>query len=135
MEAKIILLDDLEYLDGMRYFYEDKPYTGYAYEYHENGNVWLEENFVEGFKEDICRTYYASGQIEQERHYLHSAGHGTNKEWFENGQLRKESVHEFGIRIQEKQWDSNGKLIKESHIKETDPLYNTLQIIRKKWKS
>ena len=34
---------------------------------------------------------------------------GVNKEWYDNGQLKKERIYNNGIKISTKKWDKEGK--------------------------
>ena len=37
--------------------------------------------------------------------------HGSHKEWYDNGQLKKERIYNNGIKMSTKKWDKEGKEI------------------------
>jgi antitoxin component YwqK of YwqJK toxin-antitoxin module len=57
---------------------------------------------------------------------------GICKIWYENGQLKEESLEEWGITAKRKCWDEMGNLIEDYEISEKDNLYD-LWLKQKKW--
>lgn len=96
--------DDLELIGfdygGSEIFhYQGKPFTGFL-ETKENGIVYGEEEFQEGYKEGIQRSYYfPSGNIEHEYFLKNNGLNGIFKKWDEDGNLTSQSTWKDGVKI------------------------------------
>ena len=94
-----------EYMD----FVEDKPH-GIHKVIFENGTVWLEEKYAEGFLDGIKKTYYKNGAVRSEENYRQGKLHGVKKIFHENGNLQTEELHKLGKLVEKRNFDMDGKL-------------------------
>jgi antitoxin component YwqK of YwqJK toxin-antitoxin module len=62
-----------------------------------------------------------------EDNYVNNGLHGSSREWYQNGQLKREAEYELSILVKDKKWDEGGKLVEEFVLTENDPLFKTLQ--------
>ena len=70
--------------DKIIWLFDGKPYTGYIYG--EQRGKKIEGEFKNGLE------------------------HGSQKEWHDNGQLKKERIYDNGTKISTKTWDKDGKV-------------------------
>jgi antitoxin component YwqK of YwqJK toxin-antitoxin module len=92
METLRIKEEDLKLIgfdgggSGM-YYYQGKPFTGIMLGY-DNGVLYVEREYQNGYEEGWCRYYYKNGQKEEE-YKIHNniIIDGTYKEWGEDGNL------------------------------------------------
>ena len=99
-------------VDGM-YFWEGKPFTGTAYELHDNTQVWSEVEMIEGMPNGEVREWFPSGKLKMEGYGKLGERESWSREWFENGTLKRESISENNRRIKELIWNEQGELISE----------------------
>lgn len=70
------------------YHYEGKPYTGFVFDNHDNGNLAWEEEYQDGYQEGWWRSFYSSGKKKKEyKSHNNKEIDGTFKKWDENGNL------------------------------------------------
>lgn len=63
-----------------------------------NGQLFIEKNYVDGQKYGRCRIWYYTGQLQIERHYKKNEFHGLIQEWSEKGILTKKTMYINGTR-------------------------------------
>jgi antitoxin component YwqK of YwqJK toxin-antitoxin module len=115
--------------DGLHYLH-GKPFTG-VLEYHfRNGNLEAEEEYKDGLLSGFKRTWYLSVQLQLEAECDWGGFHGKLREWHENGQLAREAVYEYGIRIHATRWDTLGIVVEEFQLTQSDPGYEILEASR-----
>jgi MORN repeat variant len=115
MERK--LFDDLDYdFTESKFTLNGKPFSGIAYEVHEEGWVLSEGVYINGYKNGLHLEYFFSGIISNESYYSFNALHGTSREWFPNGNIMKETFALFAVIIREKTWNVKGELIQVYEI-------------------
>ena len=68
--------------------YEGRPFTGVAYEKDREGRLVSLSGYQNGRASGPLRTWYPSGQIEQEQYYRRGGLHGPWREWYANGRPR-----------------------------------------------
>jgi YD repeat-containing protein len=127
----------LKEVEGV-YYAEAEPYTGIFKSYHDNYNLKLEMNLVEGMKNGEVKIYFEDGTLNEIRSYKNNLMHGiwvtynlqgkkiaearyadgkkegTWQIWDENGVLRTLMVYSNGNKSGTwKRWDENGQLIGE----------------------
>jgi antitoxin component YwqK of YwqJK toxin-antitoxin module len=107
---------ELDFGDGETYHWQGKPFTGMAYWLYPDGSPSDEEEYVEGRKHNIARSWYSGGQLKSETTYYKGTGYGPHREWDETGQLRLESIREYGYRVREKAWDETGRLLRDEKL-------------------
>tara|TARA_R110002050_G_scaffold299486_2_gene465308 strand:- start:4673 stop:7936 length:3264 start_codon:yes stop_codon:yes gene_type:complete len=79
-----------------------------------NGKAAREYELINGdFGNSVYRSYYSSGQLEQELHYKNGDYFGIQKYYYPDGQTHKEINYEAGLKHGvEKHYHANGQLAK-----------------------
>jgi hypothetical protein len=82
--------------------------------WHENGQLELEINYVNGEREGLSRFWWSNGQLGEETNYVNGKEEGLSRRWHENGQLWSEgNLVNGGIEGWWRLWDENGQLAGE----------------------
>jgi antitoxin component YwqK of YwqJK toxin-antitoxin module len=63
-----------------------KPFTGLAYELHDNGNLGYYCYYKNGFAEGNYVEFYPNGNIKSECYMVRGQVRGTEKVWYESGE-------------------------------------------------
>lgn len=117
---------------------EEKPFTGKAVSYFDNGQKeaeimikkgiingvttkWFyngqkreEIEYQDGVMSGLHKTWFDNGQIESEENYKNDIIHGNSVYWYENGQKMKEGAYENGEMVAYwNYWTKEGKTIEE----------------------
>ncbi|MDP6433597.1 MAG: toxin-antitoxin system YwqK family antitoxin, partial [Candidatus Scalindua sp.] len=102
--------------DGLKYApASDKPYSGVAVWYYENGQKKEEGTYIYGDKDGKWTYWYENGQKERKETYKN----GEKKrwtEWYENGQKKSERTGWWDGKYTE--WYENGQKKVEEHYKD-----------------
>lgn len=70
------------------YHYYDKPFTGIVLRYYDTGELFCEEEYLEGYQEGWFRSYHKNGEKYTEYKAHHNIEYDdTYKKWDENGNL------------------------------------------------
>lgn len=102
-------------LDGNEgvWFYNNKPFSGFAVKYHLNNTLSEKTGFLNGKKEGVAKVWFVNGILKLESHYKQNKLVGNYKSWWNNGVLASEVVYVNGRKEGvEKKWYSTGKLSK-----------------------
>ena len=92
-----INIDELVERDGIWHSKDtNKPYSGKAVKYLENGQKELEGNYKDGKKEGIETEWYENGQKKSEGTYKNGKDDGLYTKWYENGQKKSELNYKDG---------------------------------------
>ncbi len=84
-------MQQLQNRNGLFYVVnEDKPYSGKAVDFYENGQLKVEAVFVDGQQNKILN-WLENGQQTLEWNSEHGKKHGIQRVWHINGQIKKES--------------------------------------------
>lgn len=99
----IVSYDDLEERGtdsggGIIFYYKNQPLTGIIQEVI-NGVLRGESEFTDGHEGGIQRSYYPSGQIEEEYTIYLNKMEGSYKTWDEAGNLTRNSIYKNGVKI------------------------------------
>lgn len=81
---------------GEIYKYQNQPFTGILIEYYENGNVLGEEEFKNGHREGVQRTYFQNNQKEEEFYIKYNRLDGIFRRWDISGKLLRETIWKDG---------------------------------------
>ena len=73
-----------------------KKKNGKHITYYDNGNKWVELNFVNGVREGIQYTWHHNGQLKSELHYVNGKKHGLQKWLQKNGKILNEKTYTNG---------------------------------------
>lgn len=100
--------------DGQLHTYDDKPFTGIAYEEDHGGRLLAEDSFVGGVRNGASLTYYPTGNLQAEENLQGGGLEGLCRYWYENGQLRAEKIYDkHSILVKERTWNDSGELTKD----------------------
>ena len=128
-----ISFSDLEPSDDyLLVLYKGKPFTGTAVEHNSKGVMISSCSYVEGKREGVSRVWSADGVLLREQELKGDAAHGLLREWHPSGELKTEAFYECAVCIRERSWNASGKLLRDFSLKETDPQFKTLQLLREK---
>jgi len=122
------------------FYFNDKPYTGKAVKFHENGNKMYEGSMKDGkdhgtatrwYKEGQKRSqttlnegrldgtvteWYKTGEKKWEGNYQNGEKNGMVTKWHESGQKSREEVYMNGTLVSSKDWSETGELTNESNF-------------------
>jgi antitoxin component YwqK of YwqJK toxin-antitoxin module len=125
--------DDLVIDDEQVASWQDRPFTGVAFDTFADGRPRSEASYVDGVQQGVAREWHPNGALKAETSYWNGSGHGLERAWNEEGRLLSETLAELGIGIRERQWDAGGALTRDWRIGPDDNLWSTLQIFRRKF--
>ncbi|QVL30218.1 hypothetical protein KIH39_15300 [Telmatocola sphagniphila] len=123
--------DLIEFTDDYVYLLDGKPFTGVGYETDDDGVIRLEIEFQSGMQHGITREFYPTGQLKREAQYQQNTLDGIVIEWDETGVLEREEAYERGVCLRRKARDLTGQLSVCYELNENDPLFSTLQLLRR----
>ena len=111
---KRVLVDELVFdgWDDQTIYYDSKPFNGIAFSLHSNGKVFREMSVKQGKTNGFLKDWYENGQLKKERYYKPGGIlDGLSKHWHENGQLASEcNFNEGKVDGLSKYWYENGQL-------------------------
>ena len=108
-DAKPIDGSTLVWKDGLMYAPDsDKPYSGVAVEYYENGQKSSEFSVKDGKKDGLNTEWYENGQKSIEGTYKDGEKDGLETLWYENGEKKREETYKDGYEISIECWDQDG---------------------------
>ena len=101
---------------GCNQYLDDKRH-GLWRAWHENGQLSMECNFVNGIEHGIYRDWYQDGQLRLEHAYLDGKEHGISREWHYSGQLWYECNYVNGENHGSwQEWRRNGQIRQECNF-------------------
>ena len=89
----------------------DKPYSGVAVEYYDNGQKKYELTYKYGERDGKSTAWYDNGQKWTEGTYKDGKPDGLWTRWYDNGQKENEPTWKDGEVISIKCWDKDGNEI------------------------
>ncbi len=99
--------------------YDGRLFTGIAYEKDPQGRLISLSGYQNGRACGPLRTWYPSGQIEQEQYYRSGSLHGPWREWYPDGRPRLDAYHEHGHIVRSKRWGEDGTLVENERLDES----------------
>ncbi len=87
-----------------------QPFTGLAYELHDNDNLAYYCVYKDGFPDGDYVEFYSTGTI-QSVSKMRRGRCIEEEKWHQNGKLEGRGKYECGICISCEQWNENGELI------------------------
>lgn len=110
-------IDDTDFDDSLRYFYQGEPLTGEAVETDLDGNVIELTTFRNGVEEGPQLAWYSDGSPKYESRLSNGNPVGVVRKWYRSGQLQEEREFDqhskmLGVR----QWNDDGSLATEQKI-------------------
>ncbi len=124
--------DDLYLCEDGSYEWEDKPFTGIAQTFYEDGTLSGEERYVDGLLDGVSRYFYGPNQLLGIETFRRNCRHGEAKEWWANGKMRRDAQLDNGFLVREKRWNEDGALTVDFLLSEDDPQYELLRSARKR---
>ncbi|MBU2938564.1 hypothetical protein KO494_03330 [Lacinutrix sp. C3R15] len=118
IEANIVHKDSLV-LNGNKgiWYYNKKPFNGYAVKYHNNNTLKEKTGFYNGKKEGVYRVWYETGVLKLQSFYNQNVLQGSYKAYWNNGNLASESNYVNGKKQGvERKWFYSGKLSKKRNL-------------------
>jgi len=120
-QGNTILTKEIFYPDGNIYLeenYKNGYLEGPKKEYRIDGRIYSEENYKNGRLEGPQTRYYANGNIISENNYKDGNREGIQKQYYENGQLREElTVTNEKLEGLVKTYHENGQIASEQNWK------------------
>ena len=111
--------------DGLKYApASDKPYSGVAVEYYENGQKMEEGTYKDGELDGLWTRWYENGQKQWKGTFKDGKEDGKYTRWYENGQKEREGTYKDGGHDgkytewnedgQKKEWESRKEQLLDS---------------------
>jgi len=91
--------------------------NGIVKEHYLDGSIRSEGNYVDGKKEGVFKVFDQKGKLLEEKEYKYDKRNGTSRNFYKNGVVKKESIHEMGELRSSKFFDQKGKFISEKEFK------------------
>ena len=92
-EIEVIKSDlELRPTEG-EWFYNGKPFQGFAVQFHENGNLKEKVAYAQGKKQGQAFRWYADGTLASEKNYVANRLNGKSTMWWPNGSKSSESFY------------------------------------------
>ena len=117
----IIIAKEQVKLDPLKgkWFYNDKPFNGFAVTYYKNKIISEKIGFFNGKREGKSFKYFEDGSIKYEANYINNKLHGVKLNYFKNGNIFSESNYVNGKRDGlQKTWYIDGQLAKKKNLSE-----------------
>ena len=112
--STLVSKDSLQYAPG-----SDKPYSGEAVWYHENGQKSEVTSYKNGKQDGLYTGWYENGQKYFEGTYKDGEYDGLYTSWYENGQKKVEETWKVGKKNGlSTSWYSDGKKNREVSYKD-----------------
>lgn len=100
-----------------QWFYNQKPFNGYAVVYDENKSISEKIGFFKGKREGPYFKFFKDGAIKSKGHYIQNKLHGIKLNYFKSGKIYSESNYVNGQRHGlQKVWFLNGQLAKSKNL-------------------
>lgn len=96
-----INIDDIDFDDNLRHFYQGAPFSGEAVETDPHGNVVELITFQNGFEEGPQLAWYSDGSRKYESVISNGNPVGLVRKWYRNGHLQEE-----------RQFDASGQMVR-----------------------
>ena len=92
-EIEVIKSDlNLRPMEG-KWYYNGKPFEGFAVQFHENGNLKEKVAYAQGKKQGQAFRWYADGTLASEKNYVANRLNGKSTMWWPNGSKSSESFY------------------------------------------
>jgi YD repeat-containing protein len=111
-------LSQLTVADGNIYLLGETPFSGFAIETFDDGQLRTQMSLLRGLEDGVTRRWHPNGQLESERSFRNSVSHGRHQEWRADGVLSMQATWEAGEQVEEWSFDEQGRPI--HHIRRPD---------------
>jgi len=120
--VSVICIEDYLHFEFERneiYYLTDEPFTGRNMCKHENGEISMEGNVINGKQEGRWVVRYKNGQLFLEINFNNGKRDGKQTGWFENGQKGGEENYKDGkLDGKRTEWYENGQIDTERNYKD-----------------
>lgn len=99
-----------------------KPFTGLAYELHDNGNIAYYCYYQNGFKKGYYIKFHYNGKVKSTDNMIKGQTRGIRKIWYESEELKFEGEFKFGVCLKYIEWDKQGNIIGQKNTPTKDEL-------------
>ena len=107
---------------GGALFYNGVPFTGKVQAFYPNGNLEVEEEYVDSHKHGRQVSYYENGQIEEDYYQRFNYFYGISRTYYPNGTLKSQTEYnDEGVDLDTKKYNEQGVLV-EHWIKDNKVL-------------
>jgi antitoxin component YwqK of YwqJK toxin-antitoxin module len=96
-QAKKVLFEKLEDRNDI-YFYQDKPFTGTSFIFHDNKKIWQEINWKDGQIHGFFQSFYESGSPELKVAYNQGTKDGPFISYYPNGKQSISCIYKNGVK-------------------------------------
>ncbi|WP_299780366.1 hypothetical protein [uncultured Formosa sp.] len=106
----------LNQIEG-KWYYNNKPFSGYSIKRYPNDSIAERLGFVNGKREGIARKWSEKGVLRTASYYKHNRLDSVYKTWWENGVLSSQSNYKDGVKQGvEEEWYPTGQLAKQRQL-------------------
>ena len=106
---EIKLCEPIDHTNKMLCDMNNIPITDSFKIYHENGNLRVEGNYIDGKPEGLAKAYHENGNLKTEANFKDGKREGVVKTYHENGNLRSEENFKDGEPVSGYLYDIDGK--------------------------
>ncbi|GAB4286940.1 MAG: hypothetical protein Kow0068_12620 [Marinilabiliales bacterium] len=111
-EKRKVSYDNLEMIDGIAYVKGEKtPFTGFCFKNHENGQIGMGGNFVNGKREGEWVWWYKTGVKQRYTQYKDGKKDGKCIWYYKNGQKKSEITFVENQNVKQLSWNKAGQRI------------------------
>lgn len=106
---------DLVLTNGLNFRRGDtNPFTGFLTEHYPSGGLRSRSAISNGLLHGLSQGWHTNGQLQVEEHYVNSVSHGVRTRWFADGTRESEATIERGVIVGTfRKWHPNGVLAQE----------------------
>jgi hypothetical protein len=95
----------------------DRPFSGAALRWHENGSLGERIEYLDGKKHGTYQSWFEDGALAFRGNYAAGRKHGVVETWWNDGVQRSMSHYQFGIAEgTQLEWYASGALFKELNL-------------------
>lgn len=106
-------------------YYNEKLYTGVAYELHSNGNIKSEVEYLNGIEHGFSKKWNADGVLIYHGRLFKGVPHGKVTEKYDDGKIKSSASYEYGIELNYKLWSKDG-LLEDERCIQPDSIHDRL---------
>ena len=73
------------------------PFSGTSFHTYSNGRQAIEDEYINGKKNGLCKKWFDTGLLSYESEYKKGKKNGYTRTWWKNGKIRSESMFIDGL--------------------------------------
>jgi antitoxin component YwqK of YwqJK toxin-antitoxin module len=87
--------------DGVKYDQNtNEPVTGIEVVFHENGQLFIKENYIDGELDGLYETFHVNGQLSSRSNFIDGERDGLSESFDENGNLIETETYRNGVLVE-----------------------------------